>query len=266
LLDELTAAIEREHDHDHEVSAPSPEADRSELVRRLLAAEHVDSAEVRLLDYDLDAWHLGIIATGRKAVRTLRDLGTGLGCELLLDVHGDSVWAWLGRSRPTDARDLKRVFSRAEDVDVSLALGEPGVGIDGWSLTHHQARETRGVSVYRPQKMTWYAENRLLAAGLRNDTLARSLRQRYVAPLRGEQDGGMALRRTLRAYIDAGCSATSAVHAAGVSRHTIESRVQKAERLIGRAIWMCLPELDVALRLEELADGPARRSAARPTG
>jgi DNA-binding PucR family transcriptional regulator len=66
------------------------------------------------------------------------------------------------------------------------------------------------------------------------------------------------LRETLRAYIDAGCSATSATSTAGVSRHTVESRVHKAEQLIGRAIRTCIPELDVALRFEELADHRAR--------
>jgi hypothetical protein len=217
---------------------------------------------LRSLGYELDAWHLGIIATGAKAERTLRDLRGRLGCEMLTDVHGGSVRAWLGGPRPVGSAELKRGLSRSKDADVSFALGEPGVGVEGWRLTHWQAREARGVAIYRPQRLTWYAEDRLLAAGLRNETLARSLRQRYVAPLRGQPDGGVALRKTLRAYIDAECSATSAESIAGVGRHAIAGRVRTAERLMGQSVRTCLPELDLALRLETLYEQHSRLSGA----
>lgn len=225
---------------------------KGELIDRLLAAEQVDPSELCLLGYELDAWHLGVIVTGAKAVQALRDLKNRLGCELLIDANGESVRAWLGAPRPFRTVDLKRALLRGKDAGESFALGELGVGVGGWRMTHWQAREARGVAVVRPQRLTWYAENRLLAAVLRNDTLAGSLRQTYLGPLRGERDGGVVLRKTLRAYIDAACSATSAAPGLGVHRHAVESRVRKIERLFGQAVHTCLVELDVALRLEEL--------------
>jgi DNA-binding PucR family transcriptional regulator len=146
------------------------------------------------------------------------------------------------------------MLSRGRSTDVPLAFGEPGVGVQGWRLTHHQARDAWGVAIHLPQRLTWYADVMLLAAALRNDTLASSLKQKYLAPLRSEKDGGMALRKTLRAYIDAGCSATSAESDAGVGRHTVADRARKAEQLIGQSVRACLPELDMALRLEELGE------------
>jgi hypothetical protein len=89
----------------------------------------------------------------------MRDLKTGLGCELLSVSHGESVWAWLGKPRQIQAVDFERVLSHSRHLDVSLALGEPGVGIDGWRLMHHQAREARGVAIYMPQRLTWYADS-----------------------------------------------------------------------------------------------------------
>jgi sugar diacid utilization regulator len=245
--------------HEHERATRSYEQHREDLVSRLLTGVHVDLAETGQLDYELDAWHLGIVATGARATRALRDLKATLGCELLLVIHGESAWAWLGRSSPIKTADLGRMLSRARwDTNVSLAFGEPCVGVKGWRLTHHQAREAWGVAIHLPQRLTWYADVLLLAATLRNDTLASSLKKKYLTPLRSEKDGGVALRKTLRAYIDAGCSATSAEATAGVGRHTVADRVQKAEQLIGQSARACLSELDMALRLEELDGHRAR--------
>jgi sugar diacid utilization regulator len=241
-----------------EHAAAPREQHREDLVCRLLTSVHVDLAEAGQLGYELDAWHLGIVATGKGARRALRDLEVALGCELLLVARGESVWAWLGRSSPIKTTDLGRMLSRGRGTAVPLAFGEPGVGVKGWRLTHHQAREARGVAIHLPQRLTWYADVLLLAAALRNDTLASSLKQKYLAPLRSEKDGGMALRKTLRAYIDAGASATSAESNAGVGRHTVADRVQKVEQLMGQSVRACLSELDMALRLEELDEHRAR--------
>jgi len=206
----------------------------------------------------LDARHLGVVATGTKGMRSLQDLKTVLGCELLMVSHGDSVWAWLGRSSPIKTADLRRILSRGGNTEGPLAFGEPGVGVEGWRLTHHQAREAWGVAIHLRERFTWYADVLLLAAALRNNTLERSLTRKYLEPLRSQKDGGLALRKTLRAYIDAGCSATSAESTAGVGRHTVADRVQKAEQLIGQSVRACLSELDVALCLEALDEYRAR--------
>jgi sugar diacid utilization regulator len=225
---------------------------RRELVHRLLIEAHVSQDDLDLLGYKLDAWHLGVIATGRTAARALEELRVRLGSELLLIVHGERMWAWFGGSRQIKPVDLKRVLSRGGHKEVPLAIGEAGLGVDGWRLTHYQAREAHRVAVYEPKRLTWYADSPLLAAALRDETLADSLKQKYLVPLRSQKDGGAVLRKTLRAYVDAACSATSAASAVGVGRHAIEGRVQVAEQLIGCAIRTCLAELDVALRMDEV--------------
>jgi hypothetical protein len=248
LLYELTTAANKEGE---QVEGRSDQR-RRELVHRLLVGAYVSRAEVGEHGYELDAWHLGVIATGTKATHVLVDLRISLGCELLLISHGQSSWAWLGGSRQIKASDLKRALSRSRHRDVSFAIGEAGKGVDGWRLTHRQARDAHRVAGYRPQRLTWYADSPLLAAALRDETLAGSLRQKYLVPLRSQKDGGTTLRRALRAYVDAACNVASAASAVGVGRHAIEGRIQTAEQLIGCAIRTRLTELDVALKMEEV--------------
>jgi hypothetical protein len=254
LLDELMAVIEGQHDHERDPVVLAAEHARRELVHRLLVETHVDSAEADRLGYELDAWHLGVIATGAKAALALGDLGRSLGCELLsvAVADGRSVWGWFGGSREIKAAGIKKGVLHGRNRGVSFAVGEAGRGIGGWRLTHRQAREAHRIAVYKPQPWTWYADDPLLAAALRDETLARSLEQKYLVPLREHKEGGVLLRETLRAYIDAACSATSAASVVGIGRHAVEGRIQTAERLIGCSIRACLSELDVALRMEEL--------------
>jgi GGDEF-like domain/PucR C-terminal helix-turn-helix domain len=253
LFYQLSTAVEHQYGHEPEPAARVPGQRRREVVHKLLIEAYVSREEMDLLGYDLDAWHLGIIATGGRAARALEELRVRFGCELLLIVHGQRTWAWFGGSRQIKAVDLKRVLSRGGHREApSFAIGEAGLGVDGWRLTHHQAREAHRVAVYEPKRFTWYADSPLLAAALRDETLAGSLEQKYLVPLRSQKDGGVVLRKTLRAYVDAACSATSAASAVGVGRHAVEGRIQTAEQLIGCAIRTCIAELDVALRMEEV--------------
>lgn len=249
LLEHLTAAIEREYSQEQELIAGSH---RCAVVEKLLSGEQPDPAELTELEYEIDtAWHIGLIASGAGAdqiVRTLRERYTR---RLLCVTLNGRVWAWLSvQNARTDEVDH---LSTNGDGEMLLAVGEPGRGLDGWRLTHNQARAAFAIALRKPCNIARYAENRLLAAALQNDTLTSSLTQKYLLPLRGQTDGGTKLRRTLRTYIELECNATSASHRLKVGRHTVESHVHTVEQLIGCSIRECLPELDVALRLEELS-------------
>jgi hypothetical protein len=250
LLEHLTAAIEHEYTQQQELIGGSR---RSEIVQRLLSGEQVEPAELAELNYEIDtSWHLGLIASGAGVEEIARTLRARYRHKLLcVSLHG-RVCAWLAVQERLTAE--VEHLSTDGHAELSLAGGEPGRGFDGWRLTHHQARAAFAVALRRPERVAWYADGRLLAAALQNETLARSLTQKYLVPLGGQRDGGAKLRRTLRTYMDLECNATSAAHGLQVGRHTVESRVHTAERLIGSTLRECLPELDVALRLEELDD------------
>jgi DNA-binding PucR family transcriptional regulator len=250
-IDRLTAVLADEYSQEREQMERLPEQHRSEIVQRLLSSESVDSTELAELEYEIYTfWHLGLIATGTQAADILQRLKAHYPRLLAVSPKG-CVWAWLGFQEMPTVRDIKRL-SIDGHVGLSLAVGEPGKGIDGWRLTHEQAQAALRLALYKPDGFARYADDRLLATTLQNDTLIKSLTQKYLVPLRGQKDGGAALRQTLRTYIDLDCNASSAAHALRVGRHTVESRVRSAEKLIGCSLRGCLTELDVALRLEEL--------------
>jgi hypothetical protein len=250
-VDRMMAAVASEYMDELERVRRSPAQRVAERVQRLLDGNApLDAAS---LDYELDAWHLGLVVTGSRPEVAARTLAAGLSRQpLVVSRDQDSAWAWLGGQRPLDAGDVERYLAAGVLGDVKLAVGEPRRGLEGWRLTHHEARAAHQVMLRRPQSLTRASDVILLAAVLRDELLAKSLRQTYLAPLDDQGDAGMGLRETLRAYFDAGFNAATAAAALGVDRHTVQRRLRKAEEALGMLLHHCHAEIEVALVLEEL--------------
>lgn len=108
------------------------------------------------------------------------------------------------------------------------------------------------VALRRPRTLTRYADVALLAAVLKDDALARSLLDIYIAPLDDHRGGGKVLRETLRAYIAAERNVSSAAAALGVVRKTVDNRLGTIEERLGRSLHPCPAELEIALHLDDL--------------
>lgn len=253
LFDRLLTEVSAEHVQEMGVRPESSEQMRAERVRGLLAGELVDTSA---LSYDFNGSHVGAIASGRDAPQALRAIAIALDRRLLAVAGGeDVVWAWFGGRREIDPEQVARSANTAVAAGVRLAIGEPGEGIGGWRLTHRQARAALPIAMLGTGSFVRYADVALLASVLRDDLLADSLRQLYLAPLACERDGGETLRATLRAYLSSEGNAASAAAVLGVSRQTVVNRLRRAEELIGRTIGSSLTELETALGLESLDHG-----------
>jgi hypothetical protein len=256
VLERLLAAVTAAYVDELRRAGRSPEQRRYERVKRLLDGGAVEGSE---LDYELDAWHLGAIATGTGAAQAVSELAAGMDRRLLSVSHGEeSVWAWLGGRERFAVGDVERAVSGAmtdEEVGqgVVLALGEPAKGIEGWRLTHQQAQAALVVALRRPRPFTRYADVALLASALKDDALAKALIDIYLAPLEDSRGSGPVLRETLRAYLGAERSVSSAAAKLGVVRKTVENRLRTIEEKIGRTLHPCPAELEVALELDELS-------------
>jgi hypothetical protein len=249
-VDRMMAAVATEYMEELERIRRSPAQRVAERVQRLLAAD--SPADAAGLDYELDTWHLGVVVTGSRPDVAARTLSAGLNRQLLVVPQGnDGAWAWLGgRQRPL-VDEVERYLGAGVLGDVTLAVGEPRWGLEGWRLTHYEARAAQQVMMRRPQPLTQASDVILLAAVLRDEMLAQSLRETYLAPL-DDGDSGLGLRETLRAYFDAGFNAATAAAALEVDRHTVQRRLRKVEEALGRLLHSCHAELEVALVLEEL--------------
>lgn len=254
-VDRLMAAVAAEYMDELGQMKRSPTQRLAERVQRLVAGEGL--ADVAELEYTFDAWHLGMIVKGDNAEADVRALAAGLDSQILAVPRGSGiVWAWLGARRPLSFSDVERLLSTGIAGDALLAVGEPRSGIDGWRLTHREAEAAQEVMLRKPQRITRARDVILLAAVLRDDALAKSLFETYLAPLEGHGDSGAVLRETLRAYFSAGLNAATAAAALAVDRHTVQRRLRKAEEAIGRLLPDCHAELVVALSLDELEAAP----------
>jgi hypothetical protein len=265
-VDRLMAAVATEYMEEVARMRRSPTQRLAERVQRLVAGE--DPSEIGAFEYAFDAWHLGMIAKGAKAEACVRTLAAGLDSQVLVVARGsDSVWGWLGARRPLAVPELERLLSDGVAGDTTLAVGEPHSGLDGWRLTHREAQAAREVMLRKPRRLTRARDVILIAAVLRDDALAKSLRGTYLAPLEGPGDTGAVLRETLRAYFSAGFNAATAAAALAVDRHTVQRRLRRVEEALGRLLPDCHAELVVALSLEELEaaeDRPPGRRLAYP--
>jgi sugar diacid utilization regulator len=234
----------------------SPAQRVAEKVQRLLAGDApLDAAG---LDYEMDAWHLGLVLTGSRPDVAARTLAAGLNRQPLVVPRGqESAWAWLGGRHRLAVSEVERYLGAGILGEVKIAVGEPRRGLEGWRLTHHEARAAQQVMLRRPQQLTRAGDVVLLAAVLRDELLAKSLHETYLAPLDAQGDAGVGLRETLRAYIDAGFNAAAAAAALGVDRHTVQRRLRKVEEALGRLLPTCSAEIEVALAIEELDGSPA---------
>lgn len=250
-VDRLMAAVATEYMDELGRMKRSPSQRLAERVQRLVTGE--GPSDVGDLEYTFDAWHLGLIVEGVKAEAGVRALAAGLDSQALVVPRGDGVvWAWLGARRPLAVEDVERLHSAGIAGEVSLAVGEPRSGLDGWRLTHREAQAAQEVMLRKPQRLTRGRDVILVAAVLRDDALTKSLVETYLAPLEGHGDSGAVLRETLRAYFSAGLNAATAAAALAVDRHTVQRRLRKVEEALGRLLPNCHAELVVALGLEEL--------------
>jgi PucR C-terminal helix-turn-helix domain/GGDEF-like domain len=250
-VDRMMASVATEYMDELERIRRSPAQRIAERVQRLLASDSpVDAAG---LDYELDAWHLGLVVTGSRPDVAARTLAAGLNRQSLVVAQGnDSAWAWLGGRERLAVIEVERYQAAGVLGDATLAVGEARRGIEGWRLTHYEARAAQQVMLRRPQPLIQASDVVLLAAVLRDELLAKSLRETYLAPLDDHGDSGLGLRETLRAYFDAGFNAATAAAALEVDRHTVQRRLRKVEEALGRLLHSCHAELEVALVLEDL--------------
>jgi hypothetical protein len=260
LVERMVASIADEYEREPERTEPSPEWRRAELVQGLLAGTLVDVNE---LGYELDAWHLCVIATGAGAEKAVRGLAAALGRELLPVARDGEVCAWLGGQRKLKIADVERVLTARGLAGVSLAIGEAARGLEGWRLTHREAEAAQLVARYRPRRLTRYLDVAPEANALQDAALADSLIETHLSPLDDLRIGGQAARRTLRALFETEHNVSSAAHKLDVDRSTVHRRRNEIERGLGCRLHEHQVDIEIALRVEDLLK---HRDSAQPSG
>jgi PucR C-terminal helix-turn-helix domain len=227
---------------------------QDQLVRKLLADQLVGTAE---LSYELDAWHIGVVASGPEAAPVLKGLAKQLDRRTLFLACGEeTVWAWFGGHRRIGSDEVVQAASPRLPAGAFLAVGEPEQGLLGWRLTNRQARALLPLVRRVQGDVLRYADYALLASMVQDDLLTQSMHKLYLAPLESERDGGKELHRTLSAYFASHRNVTSAATVLGVQRKTVSTRLERVEDLIGRPLSSCFLEIEAAVLMATLTTGP----------
>lgn len=251
-LDRLLTVVTEAYESEVANRQATSEGRRCEQVRRLLAGDLVDATG---LDYELEDWHLGVVAGGSCAARAVADLAALLDRRsLVVLASADIAWGWLGGPEPAYFDQVRECSaSLLERCDgIAVAVGRPAAGLDGLRSTHRQARAAFPIAFQTKSRLVSYSDVALVATAWEDEVLARSLSQLFLAPLATERDGGASLLKTLRAYLATGRNVVSAAARLGISRQTVASRLRAIEDKLGRPLETCGPEAETALRLWEL--------------
>lgn len=262
-FDRLLAAVGEEHARERARRMGDSGERRAETVKRLLDGELLDGSA---LGYELGGFHTAMVLTGAGAAASAHMLAQSLDRRLLLvELELEATAAWLGGRDPLSSERLVERIRQWGGGEVSIGIGEPAAGISGWRFSHKQAVAALAVARRGPEKVVAYGDAALLATAIDNDLLNASLQNLFIAPLAADGDRGPALE-TLRAYFAAERNAASAAATLGLSRQAVTSRLSRIGGRLGRPVNSCAPELEVALRLNDLDNaampGRGRRGSA----
>jgi hypothetical protein len=249
-IDRVTTFVAEAYTEERDLLLRTGEQRRVQLVRELLDGSPADA---RSLEYDLGLEHVGVIAWGQEPEASVQALAAQLHRRAFtVSVTADTVWGWLGGSKPVADLQLRGVADVEPVGETAIALGEPGRGREGFRQTHRQARLAHAVALTRPAPVTRYDHVSLEALAIQDEVLAHDFVIRELGPLAGEDVGTTRLRETLRAYFQSSQNASATAALLGIHERTVANRLRRIEERLGRVVNARRAELETALRLHAL--------------
>ncbi|OKH67120.1 PucR family transcriptional regulator [Mycobacterium sp. SWH-M1] len=265
IVDVLTTHMAAEYTRAHEEWVAGSVALRTQIVEDLLAGTPVPTDRaVRVLGYDLNRWHLGIIVWTGPAVSAepaqLRMVAAqalaaaGCASTLVHPIGAQRVWAW-GSRTTTPPEAVMPTLSPPPGI--RIAIGTAGAGVEGFRQSHRRAAEAAriGSMSTRPGCVFRYEDLDIVAMLSTDLAAAREFVTRELGDLAGSAEAVRTVRHTLKCYLDRDRSLAAAAADLQVARNTVAYRVQRAEQLRGRPTTIRRLQLHAALTLaEELGD------------
>jgi hypothetical protein len=222
--------------------------------RRFLAVKGIleeSSAAPPLDDFDLDRYHLALLAHGERAEQALRQLAALLERPLLLTgPRPDLRWAWISGARAFEPDEERSLAGFPAPAGITISLGLPAFGPDGFRATHRQALRTASFASGDRPALLRYEDIVVEALAGENEDDARAFVEHELQGIADDSETSRRLRETLRAYFAAEHNAACAAATLGVHEQTVANRLRSAEERLGRrSIGVRRVELELALRL-----------------
>jgi DNA-binding PucR family transcriptional regulator len=236
---------------------------RSARVMSLLAGGEVNIGEAeKSLAYPLRRTHRGVVvwveanseALDRlsRLERVVGRIGEHYGCErapLVIAPDDSTVWAWLPvQSKPAPPGQGAPVIA---DDTAWVAVGDPAPGVDGFRLTHRQARQAQIVAMAadarQRTRVTESAQAGLVALMCADLDAVRAWVYHALGGLAVADENNARMRETVRVFLSAGGSYTVAAQQLTLHKNTVQYRIRKAEEMRGRPLTDGRLDVEVAL-------------------
>ncbi|HEV8173705.1 MAG TPA: helix-turn-helix domain-containing protein [Actinoplanes sp.] len=221
-------------------------------VRALLSGERVDlgSAEAAL-GYRLQQRHVGVVcwaggagSDGGALARLEHATGEVArwaecaGRPIFLPQDESTAWAWL----PLGARDgfaVPAAHVGGADTGIRFAFGAVGFGLPGFRRTHRQALGAQAVAVAAgaaAQPATSFEDVAPLALMSDSIELIRAWVVEILGSLADDDEPNARLRETLRVFLQENRSFKATAERLTLHKNTVQYRVRKAEKGLGRPV------------------------------
>jgi hypothetical protein len=251
-LESISAQIERERDE----LVGGMLSRRLETVTLIVDGAPISEEVARArLGYELSGWHTALVlwsasaeheqglleATGRSLA-----LRAGLRPPLILSASATTTWVWLGSDSPLDSEVLRTAMGQAPP-GVNGSAGSSRVNLAGFRLSHREAAAARRIAERgrTGERFTVYDDVRFAVLSSQDVEAA----DQFVADTLGElADADVALRETLRIYLQEDANTARTAARLFTHRNTVLNRLDRAERLLPRPL--AGRRLHVALALE----------------
>ena len=234
-------------------------------VKSLLAGDNVDPGVAEAaLGYHLLQRHLGVVLwvergrSDRDPLGRLDHVASALAvaagsaqAPLFVPCDETSAWAWLAITPGAVLRrdDPQAVIGESHRT-VSVALGEPASGVEGFRRTHRQALSAQSVALTAGPthvQVTYFIDVAPVAMMCSDIESAREWVGETLGPLATDSERHARLRETTRVFLQTGGSYTATADQLFVHRNTAQYRVQKAEELRGRPLREGRLDVELAL-------------------
>jgi PucR C-terminal helix-turn-helix domain/GGDEF-like domain len=245
LSDHVAGVYQREI----EASSHNGERRRFQAIRAVLEGSPPDDW-VGNLDFNLDQYHLGLLAWGEGADDGLRRLATALERPfLLIGPLNGAWWAWISGSRSFEVAEERVLQGFQPPEGTAIAIGLPAYGEAGFRATHRQAQRAHWASRHSERSLNSYADLAVESLASENPEEARRFVARELGGIDDDSTKSREIRETLIAYFESEHNAASAAAKLGIHQQTVANRIRAVEERIGRPVGARRVELEVALRL-----------------
>jgi sugar diacid utilization regulator len=262
-IDTISEKVVAAHQAERERWLRNRGAVRSARVMSILAdgTADIDEAE-KVLGYPLRQFHRAAVVwnddhTGQqdqlsRLERVVTKLAEHYGSErapLIIAPDESTIWAWLPM---TEAASIRRDIAKlAPSERVWIALGDPAPGVDGFRLSHRQARQAQIVAMSAGAAHRGaITESRTagpVALMCTDLEAVRAWVATVLGPLAVDDEANERLRETVWSFLSSNGSYTAAAQELMLHKNTVQYRIRKAEQARGRPLSDGRLDVEVAL-------------------